>query len=242
MRASTEECIAVCSAGPDVCLGINWLPLNPEPTRCMLQALAKTPQDAVEAAVGAKMNWWWAQGTATEGPPVKAVDHGNGDWTASASCWVRASFATGGGLGWSFVLLLLLSAAGYLSVGAALARRGGRGQRWPHEPFWRELRALVAEGACGHKRVLGLGASVHRLQVVHVKVEGPRRRGGKQLVQRCHAAMAVDPKKILSAIFPPGGTSAEKRSCPSTGFPPSFRQAALWRKPGGQNDLRTISR
>ena len=146
MRASTEECIAVCSAGPDVCLGINWLPLNPEPTRCMLQALAKTPQAAVEAAVGAKMNWWWAQGTATEGPPVKALDHGNGDWTASASCWVRASFATGGGLGWSFVLLLLLSAAGYLSVGAALARRGGRGQRWPHEPFWRELRALVADG------------------------------------------------------------------------------------------------
>ena len=112
----------------------------------MLQALAKTPQAAVEAAVGAKMNWWWAQGTATEGPPVKALDHGNGDWTASASCWVRASFATGGGLGWSFVLLLLLSAAGYLSVGAALARRGGRGQRWPHEPFWRELRALVADG------------------------------------------------------------------------------------------------
>ena len=129
MRASTEECIAVCSAGPDVCLGINWLPLNPEPTRCMLQALAKTPQAAVEAAVGAKMNWWWAQGTATEGPPVKALDHGNGDWTASASCWVRASFATGGGLGWSFVLLLLLSAAGYLSV-----------RRWP---------GAAAEGSAG---------------------------------------------------------------------------------------------
>ena len=129
-------------------MGVNWLPLNPEPTRCMLQALAKTPQAAVEAAVGSKMNWWWAQGTADSGPPVKADNHGTGDWTATASCWVRApSFASGGGLGWSFVVLLLLSAAGYLSVGAVLARRGGRsGQRWPHEPFWRELRALVADG------------------------------------------------------------------------------------------------
>ena len=48
-----------------------------------------------------------------------------------------------GGLGWSFVLLVLLGFSVYVVLGAARQRVQGSTERWPHAEFWRELQALV---------------------------------------------------------------------------------------------------
>lgn len=148
LAASVDACKALCEKGaPGVCVGVNWLPPETPEKRCMLQSVKGTSQDAIDAAIGAKVNWWWTGGTAPDGPPIKADNHKSGDWTASAICWGTApSFASGGGLGWSFVVLVALSAASYLVLGVALAQRQGAGQRWPHASFWREVGALVADG------------------------------------------------------------------------------------------------
>jgi hypothetical protein len=112
--------------------------------RCMIQALGGAAQADIEKAIGAKFNWWWGSGTAKE-DISKAIDHGNGDWTATAPCWAAAPNALErpGGLGWSFVLLVLLGFSVYVVLGAARQRVQGSTERWPHAEFWRELQALV---------------------------------------------------------------------------------------------------
>ena len=96
----------------------------------MIQALAGSRQDDVEKAIDTQFNWWWGNGAATS-EIVKAINHGNGDWTATAPCWSAAPNALErpGGLGWSFVLLVLLGVSTYLVLGAAWQRVAGPWQR-----------------------------------------------------------------------------------------------------------------
>eukprot|EP01043_Picozoa_sp_COSAG02_P012191 COSAG02_NODE_468_length_21758_cov_41.206796_1_plen_152_part_00 len=110
----------------------------------MIQALAGSTQGDIEKQIGQSFNWWWGAGVATD-DIVKANNHGNGDWTATAPCWAAVPnvFERPWGLGWSFVLLVLLGFSTYLILGAARQRVAGSAERWPHADFWREISALV---------------------------------------------------------------------------------------------------
>lgn len=110
----------------------------------MIQAFAGSTQGDIEKAIDTKFNWWWGGGVATDAI-VKAENHGNGDWTATAPCWAAAPniLERPGGLGWSFVLLVLLGLSVYLVLGATRQRVIGSAERWPHADFWREMLALV---------------------------------------------------------------------------------------------------
>ena len=112
--------------------------------KCMIQAFAGSKQDDIEKAIGTKFNWWWPNGAAVD-QIAKAVNHDNGDWTATAPCWSATPDALErpGSLGWSFVLLVLLALSTYLVLGTVRLRMTGRTERWPHADFWRELWALV---------------------------------------------------------------------------------------------------